>query len=652
MHVNNSVINKTFNDDAGESLKEFGEDSKDTNWMFDRTELGCRCNTSWYTAGDQGDCANENNATLSKQFFGCGMQHACDGDEGKGEDYASWCFTEDGCGKTSAETDTGSSDTWDYCHPPLTTTQTTTTTTDRFQTQRGCTCLDQWGTDCVKLPEDMGGAPIFIDGVQGIQAQQVYRCGMLQPCDGDSNRLEKNPLVRQTFPTWCFVNKDCPNAIKSAPDADDGYDYCNPLDDFYGSSTVTTLTTSTATSTTVTTIPVDALAETFAFMGSMPYYYFFIFVGAFFVLIIIVICVCKRHCVTASPARYNPAGRNYAQTDETTFNAFENLNPAASANMNGSALGTAPPPTPRSAMPLPGGGGGGGGGGPSNSPSKVATMTPGSIAPGAASAFDTENTTYALVHEPMEILTVEEFMAPKTSGYEFLAPDIDDTTNFDDTFAHGDGPPSYELMFPGQHPAEVIEGLHDYEYGEQQLKEAANVHDTTAEGSGNVRAAGSSSNLYADISPGHGLEGNQVYAAHAYADSDDDDEEQAQGKAFPETAFGVPESTLPRHTSSDLTGERAEGDDVDRQVTDRLSTDLSTDLAAANPFGDSADAFGDSADMTDGGGDGIEAGDAYEVETPLPADPADEDAAPPIPQRPESTADFEGVIGNDGGMSL
>ena len=51
-----------------------------------------------YTAGKVGDCENENNATLSKQFFGCGMQHACDGDEGKGEDYASWCFTEDGCG--------------------------------------------------------------------------------------------------------------------------------------------------------------------------------------------------------------------------------------------------------------------------------------------------------------------------------------------------------------------------------------------------------------------------------------------------------------------------------------------------------------------------------------------------------------------------
>jgi len=78
MHVNNSVINKTFNDDAGESLKEFDLSSKDTNWMFDRTEYGCRCNTSWYTAGKVGDCENENNATLSVEFFGCGMQHACD----------------------------------------------------------------------------------------------------------------------------------------------------------------------------------------------------------------------------------------------------------------------------------------------------------------------------------------------------------------------------------------------------------------------------------------------------------------------------------------------------------------------------------------------------------------------------------------------
>lgn len=62
-------------------------------------------------------------------------------------------------------------------------------------------------------------------------------------------------------------------------------------------------------------------------------------------------------------------------------------------------------------------------------------------------------------------------------------------------------------------PDSVGGGVGDYEYGEQQLKGAANVHDSTAEGSGNVRAAGSSSNLYADISPGHGLEGNQVYAA-------------------------------------------------------------------------------------------------------------------------------------------
>ena len=63
----------------------------------------------------------------------------------------------------------------------------------------------------------------MIDGVPGIQAQQFYRCGMQQPCDGDNNKLEKNPDFKATFPTWCFVNKDCENAIKSAPDADDGY---------------------------------------------------------------------------------------------------------------------------------------------------------------------------------------------------------------------------------------------------------------------------------------------------------------------------------------------------------------------------------------------------------------------------------------------
>lgn len=410
------------------------------------------------------------------------------------------------------------------------------------------------------------------DGTPGGQQQQFYRCGMDIPCDGDDNRLEKNFEMKSAFPTWCFVSPDCLEGIET-PDTQDRYDYCTPLGDFYGSSTETTITTSTVSTTTVTTIAVDQLAETFAFMGNLPYWYFFVFVGAFFVLIIIVICVFKRHCVSSSTPHYNPEGRNYAQTDETTFSAFDNAGPAASANTGRRSIGSAPPPTPRSAMPLPGGGGGGGA-------SKVATMKPGSIAPGAASAFDTENTTYALVHEMMEIEHVETFMEPKTSGYAFLAPDAAgmDPSSFNNSFAHDGEPPDYELLFEGQHPAEIIEGLHDYEYGEQQLKEAANVHDTTAEGSGR---AGGGQNLYADIHPGHGVEGNQAPAASAYLDDSDDDEE-----TFPaETDFGVPESTLPRSA-----GSMKDSNPPTRQLTDntaesRTSEALNTDLAAANPFG-------------------------------------------------------------------
>ena len=51
MHVNNSVINKTFNDEAGESLREFTEaDNITTNWEFDRTEKGCKCNATWFVS--------------------------------------------------------------------------------------------------------------------------------------------------------------------------------------------------------------------------------------------------------------------------------------------------------------------------------------------------------------------------------------------------------------------------------------------------------------------------------------------------------------------------------------------------------------------------------------------------------------------------
>lgn len=74
MHVNNSVINKTFNDEAGESLREFTEaDNITTNWEFDRTERGCKCNATWYTAGIVGDCYNEAGKITSVNFDGCGM---------------------------------------------------------------------------------------------------------------------------------------------------------------------------------------------------------------------------------------------------------------------------------------------------------------------------------------------------------------------------------------------------------------------------------------------------------------------------------------------------------------------------------------------------------------------------------------------------
>jgi len=80
MHVDNSVINKTFNDEAGESLVQSTDGSGEEPWKFDRTEKGCKCNATWYTAGTVGDCYNEENKTMSVNFDGCGMQLPCDGD--------------------------------------------------------------------------------------------------------------------------------------------------------------------------------------------------------------------------------------------------------------------------------------------------------------------------------------------------------------------------------------------------------------------------------------------------------------------------------------------------------------------------------------------------------------------------------------------
>ena len=97
---------------------------------------------------------------------------------------------------------------------------------------------------------------------------------------------------------------------------------------------------------------------------------------------------------------------------------------------------------------------------------------------------------------------------------------------------------------------------------------------------------------------------------------------------------------------------------TDNTAESRTSEALNTDLAAANPFGDSADVTeGDGGGADGGGADGEGSGDdEYEVETPLTNDLTDFDeaAAPPIPQRPESALlDAEdGVIGADGGMSL
>jgi len=638
MHINNTEVNNTFNTpDENGTLPVF-VGTLETNYLFGRTEKGCLCNSSWWFKGDQGDCAiNAAEGTGSNAgavpFKGCGMQLPCDGDNNDNDAiYPTWCFTQEGCGKAPSGADSA---TWDYCHPPKTTTTTTTTTsttttTDRFKTQRGCNCLEGWGTDCtqdVQNEDGTSGPWVDRDGAPGIRAQQFYRCGMTTPCDGDNNKLEKNPLLKATFSTWCFVNSsECPDAISSGlADNSNAYDYCTPLDEFYGSTTVTTLTTSTITTTTVTTVPRDELQEAFSFMGDLPYWSFFIIVGVAFIIIIIVICVCKRQCGDTQAPRYRPPAE--------TFDSFEHANPAARANSM-SNVGKQTQELPM----VPGRSGGVSMAGAASN--KMATLTPGSIAPGAASAFDSENATYALVHEPMEIHTVEAFMEPKTSGYEFIAPDAFALgTKYDNSFAHEGAAPSYETLFEGQHPAEVIEGLHDYEYREMELKSAAAVHDTTAEGSG--RVSGSSS-MFVDIHPGHGLEGNEAPAAHAYLD-DSDDEDGGGDELFPttgtaETEFGLPESTLPRNTGGSVVGRNASGDAALREPSASLADapeidGLSTELAAANPFGDPADVTDD-----------------YGAEIPLNPE---HEAAPPIPQRPAEPPDVpEGVITDDGGLEL
>ena len=51
----------------------------------------------------------------------------------------------------------------------------------------------------------------------------------------------------------------------------------------------------------------------------------------------------------------------------------------------------------------------------------------------------------------MEIHTVEAFMEPKTSGYEFIAPDAFALgTKYDNSFAHEGAAPSYETLFEGK----------------------------------------------------------------------------------------------------------------------------------------------------------------------------------------------------------
>ena len=99
----------------------------------------------------------------------------------------------------SSATEEFGADTWDFCHPP------DKVWTTRFKTQRGCECLDEWGTSCE--------GSTMKDGTPGGRQQQFYRCGMDTPCDGDDNRAEKDSFLKQAFPTWCFVSKDCEEGI-------------------------------------------------------------------------------------------------------------------------------------------------------------------------------------------------------------------------------------------------------------------------------------------------------------------------------------------------------------------------------------------------------------------------------------------------------
>ena len=56
------------------------------------TLLGCRCRAQWMVASAV--CKDVQDA----QYSGCGMQIPCDSDDGGGQVFSSWCYTEGACG--------------------------------------------------------------------------------------------------------------------------------------------------------------------------------------------------------------------------------------------------------------------------------------------------------------------------------------------------------------------------------------------------------------------------------------------------------------------------------------------------------------------------------------------------------------------------
>jgi hypothetical protein len=155
------------------------------------------------------------------------ITNPCDGDfdQEEPELWPTWCFTQDGCGKTpKANADGTIPPTWDYCHPPLTTTATSTTVTatttttiyDIKRTENGCACEDRWSVNCD------GKATTFSD------------CTMDEPCDDDNN--QGDPV----FSTWCFVKEGCPTAQLSLEDVP--WDHCRPLPAEYRTTAAPTTT--------------------------------------------------------------------------------------------------------------------------------------------------------------------------------------------------------------------------------------------------------------------------------------------------------------------------------------------------------------------------------------------------------------------------